>query len=277
MLIKLATFYLTSFLFIYSSCNNTKNIEFQEYRENKKFEVRGSESIPVMSDPSPNSNFISWINKNVNINIINIINISRDKYKLDNFENYWYYVDFDNRKGYIFGEYLQEKKIQYDYRQNCKLDFPNNFKSGILNLGSNCESIYLDKNGNFNYHFTGDCKGWGRILKGKWIKENNYIRLSAILTEGNKKDEIELCSGSHYSEYTNSEKNECIAKYRQSILSNFGKYPTEFYVDGYLKIDETIMIEVDLKSKLANDKNTKGLLNISKEKFTAFLECETIN
>ncbi|MBM9592037.1 hypothetical protein JWG41_16430 [Leptospira sp. 201903075] len=153
-------------------------------------------------------------------------------------------------------------------------EFPKYFKQGTLNWGVDCEHFKFNENGTFTYKFTGDCKGWGRSIKGKWTKGNDRIILSAKMTEG-PSEEKNHCGGSYYHTNTKKEKNECIKKYKTGILKSFKVYPAIFDLNGFITLDENQKTTVTIKTKLINNeklKNKEGFLNIDADKFGSFDE-----
>jgi hypothetical protein len=151
-------------------------------------------------------------------------------------------------------------------------DFLTDFDSGILGAGVDCEHIKFLPEGKFEYKFTGDCKGWGRTLKGTWRKAGNQLRLSGNLIES--KDEGKIgCAGSYYQENTAKEKSTCLAKYRQKIMQKFGVFPAKFQISGTVWITEKLTAAVKIESYLMNNPKKgkiKGLMHFNDEKFGLF-------
>ncbi|TGN18730.1 hypothetical protein [Leptospira idonii] len=151
-------------------------------------------------------------------------------------------------------------------------EFPKHFKKGILNWGVDCEHFEFKENGSFIYKFTGDCKGWGRKIEGKWSKNKDRMILSAKMMEG-PSEENGQCAGSYYHTNTKKEKNECIKKYKAGILKNFQVYPAIFEFTGFIHLDENKKAIVTIKTNLKNNKNLKdkpGFLNIDADSFGEF-------
>ncbi|HMV80323.1 MAG TPA: hypothetical protein PL163_16710 [Leptospiraceae bacterium] len=153
--------------------------------------------------------------------------------------------------------------------------FPAKFISGVLSAGIDCEHIKLMRNGNFEYKFTGDCKGWGRKLKGKWVKKEDHISLSGFLKENQEEGETG-CAGSYYHTNTPEEKKECFQRYKNKILERFGKFPAIFEMKGKIWITEESTVGVSIETYMlkSDKKNTKGLMFFSDEKFGAFGKLE---
>ncbi len=96
--------------------------------------------------------------------------------------------------------------------------FPKNFHSGELSAPVDCENMKFLKNGTFIYKFTGDCKGWGRKLKGIWKKREDHLELSGIMYENYQEGKIG-CAGSYYHTNTRDEREECIKEYIKRTLN----------------------------------------------------------
>ena len=152
------------------------------------------------------------------------------------------------------------------------VDFLKDFKAGILGTGVDCENIKFLPNGKFVYKFTGDCKGWGRILNGSWKKEGNQLKLAANLREDKAEGETG-CAGSYYHENTPKEKHVCYSKYKKDILQKFGVFPALFRVTGTVSITPKLTVSVKIESYLTNNKKKgkiKGLMHFEDEKFGVF-------
>ncbi|MEI1280628.1 hypothetical protein V6Z05_20020 [Leptospira venezuelensis] len=151
-------------------------------------------------------------------------------------------------------------------------DFPNNFVSGVLNWGVDCENIKFNKDFTFEYKFSGDCKGWGRVLKGEWKKGDGKLLLSAKMSEGPSEENGE-CSGSYYETYSKAKKKTCINKYKKRIVNAFGVYPAHFKISGFVVLNEKSEAIVTLQSELINNEKSKsktGFLNIEGDSFGIF-------
>jgi len=150
--------------------------------------------------------------------------------------------------------------------------FPDDFESGILGAGVDCEHIDFLPNGQFAYKFTGDCKGWGRVLKGQWRKEGKYIVFAATLRE-NASEGKTGCAGSYYHKNTPSEVTACFEKYKQGILESFGVFPAVFDLSGKLWVGLKGKIAVSIESYLTNNPKKgkiKGLMHFTDEEFGTF-------
>ncbi|TGK87181.1 hypothetical protein EHQ19_00105 [Leptospira montravelensis] len=130
--------------------------------------------------------------------------------------------------------------------------FPQNFTSGVLETGVDCENIEFFPDGKFVYKFTGDCKGWGRTVKGNWKKDKEKILLTATFFENKIEGEIG-CAGSYYHENTLSEKKECFKKYKNGIKEKFDIFPAIFDLTGYVWVTEKDNIGVSIQTYLSNN------------------------
>jgi len=151
-------------------------------------------------------------------------------------------------------------------------DFLKDFKYGILGVGVDCEQIKFLSDGTFAYKFTGDCKGWGRVLKGTWKKKENRLILSAVLIESKEEGDIG-CAGSYYHKNTPKEKADCFSAYKKDILKNFGVFPAKFDLQGEIWITTKLAVAVKLESYLTNNPKKgriKGLMHFSDEEFGKF-------
>ncbi|MDF3821167.1 hypothetical protein P3G55_14765 [Leptospira sp. 96542] len=168
------------------------------------------------------------------------------------------------------GTILSESTLPDD--ENPSVNFPKNFSGGVLNWGVDCEHFIFHENGTFSYKFTGDCKGWGRTIKGQWKKENDRLLLSAKMIEG-PKEENDQCGGSYYHTNTAKEKKECIKKYKSRILKNFQVYPAIFELSGHVVLGKDDNAIVTIKTLLKNNpklKDKPGFLQIEGDSFGQF-------
>jgi hypothetical protein len=167
---------------------------------------------------------------------------------------------------------LLEHVRAYDVTEELALNretFPADFKSGLLGAGVDCEHIRFEANGQFAYKFTGDCKGWGRILKGKWSKQDDKLVLVATLREDASEGK-KGCAGSYYHVNTAAESKACFDKFRKKILAEFGIFPAIFEISGEVRLTEKLTVSVSLKSVLTNNAKKgriKGLMNFEDNDF----------
>ncbi|MCB1179533.1 MAG: hypothetical protein KDK36_18280 [Leptospiraceae bacterium] len=173
----------------------------------------------------------------------------------------------------LFQISIPQSKNQDD--ENILTSFPKNFLEGTLSTGVDCENIKFLKNGEFIYKFTGDCKGWGRKLKGKWKKKNDHLELSAIMNENYEEAEIG-CAGSYYHTNTKAEKDECIKKYKNNIKDKFGIFPVKLKLSGKVWVTNSLDVGVSIETYLISTKKekVKGLMFFSDEKFGTFTNDE---
>ena len=151
-------------------------------------------------------------------------------------------------------------------------EFPKHFKKGLLRWGVDCEHFEFKSNGTFSYKFTGDCKGWGRTIKGTWKKGKDRLIFQANMHEGPSEEE-KHCGGSYYHTNTKTEKKNCIKKYKKMILDNYHVYPALLDVKGFIILDDKNKAFVTLKSTVLNSPSLKdkaGMLQIEGDSFGEF-------
>lgn len=154
--------------------------------------------------------------------------------------------------------------------------FPENFDEGMVSFGIDCIRIELYKNHTFMYKFTGDCKGWGREIRGTWRKTKDAtIELSATLHE-NKAEGMKGCAGSYYAAYSKKEQLKCYKKYRNHVKSELGVFPATCKIEGVIELPEPNSGTVNLSSTLVTKtKNPDAepvpcLLKIDGDQFAGF-------
>ncbi len=149
-------------------------------------------------------------------------------------------------------------------------NFAKNFESGIISTGVDCENLTLNKNKTFIYKFTGDCKGWGRTISGKWFIKNNFIFIKGTLNE-NEAEGKKGCAGSYYKANSKKEIEVCFKNYKSGILAEFKKFPASFDFEGKIwKTTNSTIIAVSIETYLLNGNKkttTKGLMFFNDETF----------